>query len=154
MIVTYLLYLFDYKPPLLLRKAQTWFLISSLPLWRRKWKSIFHLHLNLFIRNIPSAKIRHVPSAKIHNIPLFQTEVLSKPSCMFAIFLCCLHSYDHRRLIYPHRILHSSIILDLRAFFYPPPRLFTSSVSSSPTYSNPPAHRHLKKCGFSLVSFR
>ena len=51
-------------------------------------------------------------------------------SCMLAIFLCCLHSHDHRRLIYENRVLYSSTILEFKAFFYPPPpRLFQSPPS-------------------------
>ena len=33
--------------------------------------------------------------------------------CLLAIFLFCLHSHDQRCRIYEHRVLHSSIILDL-----------------------------------------
>ena len=82
---------------------------------------------------------------------MFQVDVLSKSSCLLAMFLCCLRSHDHRRPIYEHRVLHRSIILDFKAVFLPsrlfrppsPHLLISSNESSPPAYSDPPAIRHL-----------
>ena len=59
---------------------------------------------------------------------IFQTDFLKK-SIVITIVLCCLHSRDHRRLIYEHRALHISIIFDFKAFFLP---------STPLAYSDPP----------------
>ena len=80
---------------------------------------------------------------------MFQTYFLSKSSSHLVIFLCCLHSHDHRRLIYKHRVLRSSIILHFTAFFHPPPRIFrppclliSSDISDLPHIPTPSAIRH------------
>ena len=51
---------------------------------------------------------------------MLHTDYLKKSFSLSVIFLCCLHSHNHRRLIYEHRVLHSSIILDFIAVFTPP----------------------------------
>ena len=67
---------------------------------------------------------------------VLQTSVLNK-SGLLAILLYCLHFHDHRHLIYEHRMLHSSIILDFEAFFYSPRLLNSSNVSSPPRLFRP-----------------
>ena len=75
---------------------------------------------------------------------MFQTDFLSKSSGLLATFLC-LDSHDHRRPIYEHRVLRSSIILDFTAFVTPSPCLSISSDVSIPLrIFRPPAMGHLR----------
>jgi len=64
---------------------------------------------------------------------VFETDILSKPFCLLAILLCCLHSHDHRHLIsklhslFLHSFIFSYILLH---FFYP-----HSRIPNPPAYS-------------------
>ena len=56
---------------------------------------------------------------------MLETDILSKSSCLLAIFLCCLHSHDHRCLAYEDRVLYNSIVFKFKAFLQPPPLIAT-----------------------------
>ena len=90
---------------------------------------------------------------------MLHTDVLTTSSSQIEVFLCCLHAQDHPHLIYEHRVLHSSIILDFTAFFYPLliltlPRLLVSSNAPTSLIFCPPTIRYLKVVLDSFDSFR
>ena len=86
---------------------------------------------------------------------MFQIDILSKSSCLLAIYWCCLRSHDHRRPIYERIVLHSSTIIDFKAIYPhpaysdPPPLINfflhfqTPRLLQPPTYSNPPGNKAL-----------
>ena len=77
----------------------------------------------------------------------FLRPIFWKNIFLLAIVLHCLHSQDHRCLIYERRLLHSSTILDLKTLFLPPslPAYQILLMFTAPFHLfRPPGNRHIR----------